>query len=64
MSIPLNDQDSRQSALKDGIVIGILASLREFGIEINKKNVRQVLINQQGWTYTDIQYFIKFFGVN
>ncbi len=64
MSIPLNDQDPQQSALKDGIVIGVLACLREFGITPSVANVTKVLQMQQDWSIDEIEYYLKFFGLN
>lgn len=64
MSIPLNDQDPRMSALKDGIIIGILACLKEFKIEATKNNVAQVLRSQQQWNSVDVDYYLKFFGLD
>jgi hypothetical protein len=64
MSTPLNDQNPQQSALKDGIVIGVLACLREFGLLANTHNVTKVLQMQQKWSMDEIQYYLKFFGLN
>jgi len=64
VSIPLNDQDPMQSALKDGIVIGVLACLRTFNIPDTKDNVSKALDEQQGWSLDEIEYYLKFFGLN
>jgi hypothetical protein len=64
MSIPLNDDDPRQSALRDGIVIGVIACLRYFQLDISRINIMLVLRSQQGWEYEEIEYFLKFFGID
>lgn len=64
MSVPTNDQDPRQSALKDGIVIGIMACLRQFQLDVSRTNVMLVLRSQQGWEFEDIEYFLQFFGLD
>lgn len=64
MSIPLNDYDPRQSALKDGIVIGVLACMRYYKLDIDKANLTLVLQSEQGWEHDEIEYFIKFFGLD
>lgn len=64
MSVPFNDQDPRQSALKDGIVIGVIACLRHHKLDVSRTNVMLVLQSQQGWEYEEIEYFLKFFGLD
>lgn len=46
------------SALKEGIVIGIVATMREFELPVSHINIKRVLKIQQGWSDLEIAYFL------
>lgn len=58
MSKLLNDNNPLDSVLKEGIVIGIIATLRELLVPLTKARVAEVLRHQQGWSEDEIEYFL------
>lgn len=59
----IHDSNPMLSALKQGIVVGVLASLNELKIKPRSSSLRQILSSQQQWTDDEIDYWILTFGV-
>jgi|GEM_PF-7121049 len=59
----LHEQDPMLSALIEGIVTGILATIRELKLGNEKEIVTQVLKNQQELSLSDIEYWVNWFGL-
>jgi hypothetical protein len=59
MSKLSNTDDPLTSALKEGIVIGIVATMRQHQLIVNKQVIANVLRQQQGWSENDVDYFLN-----
>lgn len=59
MSKLSNDDRPLDSALKEGLILGILATLKQFDMPVTKQNITKVLKYQQNWPDTEIQYFMS-----
>lgn len=59
MSKLLNENDPLTSALKEGIVIGIIATLRQHQLNVSKQEVASVLREQQQWSESEIEHFMS-----
>lgn len=59
MTVISNHDNPLTSALKEGVVIGIVASLRHCYGHVNRSAVADVLRQQQGWDNSEIEYFMN-----